>query len=420
MFVVVDIRGSPETFLFALVTYLLNNTMDQSSQARTEDLDQLYSLFEWHPPRLQLAPKIMGGSRSRSSRLPGFYDKHLAPDLICRQLVHVPNLHKKLGSVVDQKIEALRGPDGRIALPPINSDILTSSALRNYQMEEFEHRMKDEKAIVEFYAKTTGALCVRVASTLALHPSQWRSVLVWSASTSQRAKAVCDGSLQVRSYLPYMDDLLGPDRLKELMAVGERYKDLATWEMKSLSVGNGGVMLEVMSMVAAGGPFPWSKCSGSCVREKKARRHQVERALRGADAAESLSFLTTPWSDPEIDNSAYDSQSPRPDSIDDILDRALRRSGSSLEQAQAFNRELEEDGKRHTNFASVAEVDKGPSSPPDTSLTPRSASKVRFVEPEQSDTRRRSSSRKRKFGSENDTRAHEVVTSQSLIQQVIH
>ena len=37
-------------------------------------------------------------------------------------------------------------------------------------MEEIEDIMKDEMSVVEFYSKTTTRYCVRVASTLALHP----------------------------------------------------------------------------------------------------------------------------------------------------------------------------------------------------------------------------------------------------------
>lgn len=423
VFAVIDIGGSGCRKMCFTLTYLPSSgqNMNEGNYSPAEGLDQLYSLFEWHPPPLQLAPIRMGGSRSKSSRPPGFYDKHLAPDLICKELVHIPNLHKKVASVVDQKLDALRGPDGRIALPSITSDILTSKELRDEQVEELEHRMKDEKAVVEFYAKTTAAYCVRVASTIALHPSKWKSVLNWSASTSQRSKAICDGSLQVRSYQPYMDELLDVDRLKELMEVGERYKDLATWEMKSLSVGNVGVMLEVMNMVAAGGLFPWSTCNGTCVSDKKARKHRSERAIRGIDARETLNFFTAPGNDPELGNGTYNPQSLYPSTINDILDRALRRGGSSLEQAQAFNRELEEDVRR-ADSRSVTEgpMEQRPDLETGSSLTPQ-LTRVRFQEPDKSDEPRRPiSPRKRRAGSDDEIPAHEIVTAQSLIQQVKH
>ena len=394
--------------------------MNEDNDAYSRGIDQLYSLFEWHPPALLLAPVKMGGSRSKSSRPPAFYDKHLASHLTCRKLVHIPNLHKKVACVVDQKLDALRGPGGQINLAPITSDTLTSEKLRDEVVTDAEHRMKDEKAVVEFYAKTTGNFCVRVASTIALHPTSWKSVLNWSASTSQRSKAICDGSLQVRSYLPHMDDLMDPDRLKELMEVGEHYKDLATWEMKSLSVGNVGVMLEVMSMVIEGGQFSWSTCTGSCVNDKKPRQHKTETALRGADAIETLEFFTAFWNDHDMgDHDTFESQESNiSDTNDDKLDRALRRGGSSLEQAKKFNRELEADGRRaQSKILAARSVKRLPNV--ETLTSP--PAKVRFQEPEKSDkVLRPSPSRKRKAGSEGAVASHEVTTAQSLIQQVNH
>lgn len=396
--------------------------MDDADRSPVQGLEELYSLFEWHPPPLQLAPVSMGGSRTKSSRPASFYDKHLAARLICRELVHIPNLHKKVASIVDQKIDKLRGSDGRIALPPITSDVLTSKELRDEHVEELEHRMKDEKAVVEFYAKTTGYYCVRVASTIALHPTRWKSVLNWSASTSQRSKAVCDGSLQVRSHQPYMDGLIDADRLRELMEIGTRYKDLATWEMKSLSVGNAGVMLEVMNMVSKGGRFPWVACSGSCVNDKRPRVHTVENPPRGTDAAETLDIFTTPWADSDTGNTnPCDSQGTHVfETNDDILDRALRRGGSSLEQAQEFNRELEEDGRRANSKRAAERMKERQSDVQrDSSLTPQSARLVRFQEPENADeSLRPSASRRKTFRSEENVPAHNVVTAQSLIQQV--
>jgi len=396
--------------------------MDDADHSPEQGLEQLYSLFEWHPPPLQLAPVSMGGSRTKSSRPASFYDKHLAPRLICRELVHIPNLHKKVASVVDQKIDELRGSDGRIALPPITSDVLTSKELRDEHVEELEHRMKDEKAVVEFYAKTTSYYCVRIASTIALHPTRWKSVLNWSASTSQRSKAVCDGSLQVRSHQPYMDELVDADRLKELMEIGTRYKDLATWEMKSLSVGNAGVMLEVMSMVAEGGRFPWTACSGSCVNDKRPRAHKVENSVRGADAAETLDIFTTPCADSDTgdsDSNPCDSQGSRVlETDDDVLDRALRRAGSSLAQSQEFNRELEEDGRRaNSKRATERIIERQSDVQRDSSLTPQSARLVRFQEPEKADEFRRPNP-SRRIRSEEKVLAHNAVTAQSLIQQV--
>jgi hypothetical protein len=391
-----------------------------------ETLTELEALFEWHPPPLKLAEVHMGGSRSKSSRPPSFYDKHIAPHLICKELVHVPNLHKKIASVVDQKLEALYDPYGQLMLPAPAPTDLYPTGLRDARSREMDDGIKDEKGVVEFYLRTTGEFCVRVASTIALHPSQWTTVLTWSASTSQRSHAICDGSLQVRSYDPWMEGLMTTELLEALMEIRERYRDLATWEMKSLTVGNGDVMLKIMEMVASGEEFSWSTCAGDECGERKGRnKHRMHNPRRGEDAPETLEFFTAPWteSDPTdafIAVGSHDSQSAQPmnEHIDDILNCALRRAGSSLDIAREFNRQLEEDGRKGRS-RSPRKLNAQPAGSGGSFSTARqsSPSKVRFEEPE--DTSPRSNSKKkRKRRSQPEVPKVPAVTARSFIQQV--
>ena len=102
----VSLSACSNPHFLAFVTHLLysmTNRMDQSLI-----MQELEALFAWNPCLASLASKAMGGSLSTSTRDPLWYDLHLAPDRICRRLVHVKDLHKKVAAVVDEKLQEIR------------------------------------------------------------------------------------------------------------------------------------------------------------------------------------------------------------------------------------------------------------------------------------------------------------------------
>jgi hypothetical protein len=92
-----------------------------------------------------------------------------------------------------------------------------------------------------------------------------------SQSPVRGGDATCDGSLQ----FPYKfhqkraldgsvkkPDFIDAGLWQEMMEVHKKYRDIATWEIKSLSVGDAGVMLGVMAMATGKEPFEWKTCPG--------------------------------------------------------------------------------------------------------------------------------------------------------------
>jgi hypothetical protein len=69
----------------------------------------------------------MGGSFSMDTRDPTWYDLRLAPDRICRRIVHVKDLHKKIADLVDEKLQEIHHR-GITLQPPTASGFLSKDA----------------------------------------------------------------------------------------------------------------------------------------------------------------------------------------------------------------------------------------------------------------------------------------------------
>lgn len=162
-------------------------------------MQELEALFEWNPCPASLASKAMGGSHSTSTRDPLWYDLHLAPDRICRKLVHVKDLHKKIAAVVDEKLQSIR--EAGIELQTTAVPLFIDKATRDAKRELSEAPLKKESSVVHSYRGYTAEFCLPVASALALHPHIWKSFLVWDGAPIATGDAICDGSLQLASHL---------------------------------------------------------------------------------------------------------------------------------------------------------------------------------------------------------------------------
>ena len=72
-------------------------------------LDELEDLFAWSPAAhtpgplhlVHISPEIEGFRQAT------FYDMHLATSCICKRIVHVKNLHRKISAIVNEKLEKI-------------------------------------------------------------------------------------------------------------------------------------------------------------------------------------------------------------------------------------------------------------------------------------------------------------------------
>src|SRR3954468_5908378 len=84
---------------------------------------ELQALFDWNPPQLTLATDA---SRSKYSRGPSFYDLHLSENLVLKEVISLPSLHRDIAGVVDAILFSLQRRN--IALPPTTLENMFSTA----------------------------------------------------------------------------------------------------------------------------------------------------------------------------------------------------------------------------------------------------------------------------------------------------
>jgi hypothetical protein len=194
--------------------------------------------------------------------------------------------------------------------------------------------MRNEQSVVEYYIKIISFFCIPIASSLALHPQVWKRLLVWSQSPVCGGDAICDGSLE----FPYKFhnkctkhgsykklNFIGLELWQEMMEVHNKYGDIVTWEMKSLSVGDAGVMLGVMAMATGKEPFRWTTCPGGKGHKSTKKTHRAPKTVQLSDDPVTMHKLI--WNDLDLPGfSTTDASQPVPISdlpIEDISDQAL-------------------------------------------------------------------------------------------------
>jgi len=249
---------------------------------------ELEPLFSWNPPKLTFG---VDGSKSKATRKPSFYDKHLADGLILKHVKSLPTLLTAIANVVGTKLQDMQARN----LPLPSLDCFPTLEKRMFNLSTTV--MKNESTVSEFYMLNTAIHCMQVASTLALHPGSrdWVPMLRWSSTASTGCYAIADGSLQIRQFESVLPGILAyeqdcwehmDDDVREIMPrVKQLFPDLATWEIKSLSVGSEDVMLGI-SRTRLEPIFPWELCTNATTCRE---RHSVIRAAVGPDATGS------PW-----------------------------------------------------------------------------------------------------------------------------
>jgi hypothetical protein len=167
---------------------------------------------------------------------------------------------------------------------------------------------------------------------------------MWTGAPMATGDAVCDGSLQLASHLDRKTRRLdgtikhkGPNLIKaglwqELMEVNEKYGDLATWEMKSLTVGDSRVMLGVLAMAVGLEDFEWQTCN-NLRHPRGTKPHRAPATIQLLDDPATISRFG-------LNDRGPTSQPLQESTLEDVLDDSLRRGGSSLEDVIEFDQQL--------------------------------------------------------------------------------
>ena len=262
--------------------------MEGSSSGLAGHLDDIlpkaaHYVLAWNPPQLltesvpkadvtlptlpppDTAPPAAQTKSSGTTHQAAFYDKHLAPHLILKHVIYLNTLVSAMANTVDQAIQSA------VAERPLpkNIDRLPSENAIKLRDEETSLTKYRELGVAEFYSHFAAEYCRPIASTLALHPSSeyWGSILDWTLDGKIGRWEIADGVLRI-SHAVFANDKLKkrmlqnePDGKKDILnQLADRAAALAVWEMKSLTVGTGQVMEEIVEMGLTHVEFPW-KCT---------------------------------------------------------------------------------------------------------------------------------------------------------------
>jgi hypothetical protein len=297
-------------------------------------LQELEYLFDWNPPTLHLAAAGRASHKRPEDeyvRQAAFYDTHLAPHLVCKRLVYVKDLHRKLCRIVDTKIQEAQ--DRGVTFQPPTAVGFMDKVLREDAVYTNGNPIRGRRSLVGYYSYVTSRCCLPVASSLALHPETWERVIAWNDEPQCDALGSYAGSLHLIGWDKIEAHLctegMDPDMLDQLKKIATRYEDLATWEITSLSIEDTNAMLGVLPMAVASdeGGFTWRSCSGSPYVPEYHDVPKGSRSVQTCDAVETLLVVETPLADVEPSTDEKDSLK----SPESIVDASLRRGGSSLE-----------------------------------------------------------------------------------------
>ncbi|KAF9518757.1 hypothetical protein BS47DRAFT_194993 [Hydnum rufescens UP504] len=261
--------------------------MAECSRSHLSEVRQeIDALFAWNPPVIRAIASPFSKRPSTGTHPPAFYDKHLAQQLVLKQVKRLPSLVQQLAANVDKALG-----NAFESLPPLE-DFITSEA-RRMSLKYQDPTVFDEKGVVSYYEKITSTFCVPLASTLALHPkaSVWDSLLEWSASTRSPGRAIMNGVLRFREIAHDEESKSTQELLLKNMDnetrrafedLSKSVSPLATWEMKSLFA----APKEVVTAICNLDRFTWTSCQKVLckVPEHKRMRERAEPARAGPDA----------------------------------------------------------------------------------------------------------------------------------------
>ena len=242
-----------------------------TSTSRDAQIDpDLKALLDWVPMPLTKSPE---GSASQASRKPSFYDKHLADHVVLKHVKLMDSLVHDIASNVDNILDTVRRNED--ILPPYAEEMSAKQLFKSHMSQKTE--MVNELSVTELYKVTTAAYCIPAASLLAFYPllKTWTSVLFWTMASTNRHFATTDGALQflnpskhvanqrAMQYNCELWDSLGEEMGALLRDIMEKFKDLAIWEIKSLTVGDDQVMQGIKREAHTDILFPWDRCKGA-------------------------------------------------------------------------------------------------------------------------------------------------------------
>lgn len=307
------------------------------SEHSADILEELEHLFAWSPLAHIFVPPHEADKDvyDNSSRETVFYDLHLASDRICKRVVHVKNLHNKIAHIVDIKLQEIR--DRAIHFQPSTAPGFVSKARRDAHLRPVTvgSAIANRQSILEYYLSRTFEFCAPIASSIALHPKYWSTLIRWSWIPRHDRLGGRAPSMHLvpmdnveEDYVPEHFTL---EMFKRLEKIRAESNDLATWEIRGLTIEDTDAMLGIISIASASGEgqFRWKTCSGIPCAPLDDSIPKMTSRSQMHDSPEILSLIEEPCIDlePVTDEGVLGML----DNPTSILNDSLKRGGSSIQ-----------------------------------------------------------------------------------------
>ena len=307
------------------------------SEHSADIIEELEHLFAWNPlAHIFVRPHEEDKDvYDNTSRETVFYDLHLASDRICKRVVHVKNLHNKVAHIVDIKLQEIR--NRAIPLQPSTAPGFVSKARRDAYLRPVTvgSAIANRQSILEYYFSRTFEFCAPIASSITLHPKYWSTLIRWSWIPRHDRLGGRAPSMHLvpmdnveEDYVPEHFTL---EMFKRLEKIRAESNDLATWEIRGLTIEDTDAMLGIMAIASASGEgqFRWKMCSGiPCAPIDDSIPKTTSRSQMH-DSPEILSLIGEPCIDSEL--VADEGVLGMLDNPASILNDSLKRSGSSIQ-----------------------------------------------------------------------------------------
>jgi len=228
----------------------------------------LLNFMKWCPP---LAQTGKGGSMSPGTMKPQTFSQHLHPDLTLKSVVHAPQIAGLLVGLAVKHIQ--NTPLTNEYCPPISSLSFPRSLP---DPKKGSHVLREASLVSTYMRYARYALAIAV--TLEYKLDEWSSKpFYWDNTSTRSVAAEGDGAIHMR------EDELEEGADNGLDATYEHFRELGTWEFKSLAACSLDVMEAIQEL--AHGPangFAWTGCEQECahVHQSVVDPHSAE--MRGA------------------------------------------------------------------------------------------------------------------------------------------
>ncbi|KAF8074525.1 hypothetical protein FPV67DRAFT_1445583 [Lyophyllum atratum] len=223
------------------------------------EVDDIRDFFEYSLPTL-----VMGEdhTRSRSTRAPAHFDRHLDEHLRMDRVVYLPAFLTDLKAIAE---DALTKYTSKFPFPATREQIgFPNAGIRlDCARDALEERILNERSLEGIYSKTMASHCSIVASTLEFQLPVWSSAhLHWQTihGRSEEKHAIADGLLRIFDISGHTCDAARVSPLAvEYLDVRKYFPVIGVWEFKNMVAGSINVFEAILEQ-AKMHKFPWVGC----------------------------------------------------------------------------------------------------------------------------------------------------------------